>query len=44
MKNKCPKCSSENIGAVENKENGQVIQCNDCGMDWFEEYLEYVKK
>jgi hypothetical protein len=34
----CPKCGSKNIGAIENKENGQIIQCNDCGKDWFEEY------
>ena len=37
----CPKCGSINIGSIEFKENGDDMQCCDCGNEWFEERVEY---
>jgi transcription elongation factor Elf1 len=45
MEEECPHCKSKNTGAIEFKENGWVMQCNDCGKDWFiAEYNEKVNK
>jgi hypothetical protein len=42
MEEECPHCKSKNTGAIEFKENGWVMQCNDCGKDWFVEENKIV--
>jgi len=37
MKDICPYCGSECIGAIEFKELGWVMECRKCPNEWFEE-------